>query len=223
MKKIFFILLFFFFAISKTTYSQNNIQEPTKYIIYIDVNNLTLSLINKSTNEPVKIYPVAIGSLSTPSPIGTWQVVNKAIKEESAFGGYWLGLNAPWDTFGIHGTSRPDSIGQMKSNGCIRLNNYNIKELFYLVEPGTSVIIDGGPSWLFSPYARNIKPNDRGCDVYHLQRRLKDLRYYFGEVNGIYEYTLELAVLKYRCDYCLPGTSEVDRVFLDSIGLPKFE
>ena len=193
------------------------------YVIFIDVNELTLSLVDKRTKKFEKVYPIAIGKKNTPSPIGTWQITSKATRKERQFGGYWLGLNAPWDTFGIHGTSRPGSIGTMASNGCIRMANDDIREVFFLVDYNTSVIISAGPSFLFSPYVRIIKPNDKGTDVYHVQRRLKDLGYFKGTVNGIYDYSLERAVLKYRKDYNIPGDNKIDQKFLDSIGLWKFE
>lgn len=194
-----------------------------KYVIFIDVNELTLSLVNNNTKKFEKVYPIAIGKKDTPSPIGTWQITSKTIRKEPQFGGYWLGLNAPWDTFGIHGTSRPESIGTMASNGCIRMSNEHIREVFFLVDYNTSVIISAGPSFRFSPYVRVIKPNDKGTDVYHVQRRLKDLGYFKGTVNGIYDYSLEIAVLKYRRDYNIPGDNKIEQNFLDSIGLWKFE
>ncbi|MDB2080187.1 L,D-transpeptidase family protein, partial [Clostridium paraputrificum] len=125
--------------------------------------------------------------------------------------------------FGIHGTSNPGSIGSLASNGCIRMYNANIKEVFYAVNYDTPVIIYSGPSWLFSPYARDIKPNDKGTDVYYVQRTLKYLNYYSGTVDGIYGYPLELAVKKYKEEHQMDDTPIIDRKFLDSIGLYKFE
>ncbi|ATD56040.1 L,D-transpeptidase family protein [Clostridium chauvoei] len=202
-------------------YIDSNSIEP-KYIIYIDVNSFTLSLINNKTKLTEKIYPVAIGKPNTPSPIGTWQITSKALMKD-AFGGYWLGLNVPWDTFGIHGTNRPDSIGTMASGGCIRMYNHNVKELFNLVDYGTSVVISGGPNWRFSNYNRIIKPNNRGTDVYLVQMKLKALGYFPYPITGIYESTLEKAVLSYKEEHGFPVTNEIDSKFLDSIGLWKFE
>lgn len=193
-----------------------------KYIIFIDVNQLTLCLLDSKTKEVKKSYPIAIGKKDTPSPIGNWQISSKALMN-GPFGGYWLGLNAPWDTFGIHGTSRPDSIGSMASSGCIRMFNHNAKELFYLVDYDTQVIIYSGPSWLFSNYARDIKPGDRGSDVYEVQRRLQALGYFKEIPTGIYDYSLEVAVEKYSKNNSLPPTLIIDKNFLNSIGIFKFE
>lgn len=49
-----------------------------------------------------KVYPVAVGRPSTPSPVGT----------------RWMGLSIPG--YGIHGTNEPKSIGKAASHGCIR-------------------------------------------------------------------------------------------------------
>lgn len=197
--------------------------DSNEYIILIDLYDKTLTLLNKRTQQEVKTYPIAIGKKSTPSPIGTWQIKSKSLMK-GPFGGYWLGLNAPWDTFGIHGTSNPSSIGSMASNGCIRLYNHNIKELFNLVDYDTSVIISGGPNWRFSPYDRDITPNCKGADVYHIQRILNALGYFNHPADGIYGYSLELAVKQYKTDHDLyPIDSYIDNDFLKSIGCERFE
>ncbi len=193
-----------------------------KYMIFIDTNEFTLYVIDCNTKTTYKKYPVALGKKDTPSPLGTWKITSKALKED-VFGGYWLGLNAPWGTFGIHGTNRPDSIGSLSSNGCIRMYNYHIKELFYLVDYNTTVIVYGGPNWFFSYYSRDINRNDSGADVYEVQRLLKALGHYSGPVNGIYDYPLELAVTKYKKLYNLGEGSVIDKNFFNSIGLYRFE
>lgn len=223
-KKLFcYILLLVLFAPAMKVHGVDNEKVNTKeYIIFIDANELTLSLLDKYTKEVKKKYPIAIGKKETPSPIGQWQIVSKALKD-GPFGGYWLGLNAPWDTFGIHGTSNPSSIGTMASNGCIRMYNYDIKEVFDTVNYDTQVIVYSGPSWLFSSYARTIKSGDRGTDVYTVQKALKSLGYFKEFPDGIYGYTLEAAVISYREEHDLPGDTTLDKKFLDSIGVIKFE
>ena len=51
-----------------------NSTDGTKYIILIDLYARTLTLLDKKTQQEVKVYPIAIGKKSTPSPIGTWQI-----------------------------------------------------------------------------------------------------------------------------------------------------
>jgi lipoprotein-anchoring transpeptidase ErfK/SrfK len=43
--------------------------------------------------------------------------------------------------FGIHGTPLRDSIGAETSNGCIRMLNEDVEELFMLIPRGTEVVI----------------------------------------------------------------------------------
>ena len=52
----------------------------------------------------------------------------------------WMGLSLPG--YGIHGTPRPESIGNAESHGCFRLSNWNAARLYAMVQPGTRVIIE---------------------------------------------------------------------------------
>ncbi len=88
-----------------------------------------------------KNYPVAVGKPSTPTPVGTFRIVNRAINPGGPFGARWLGLNAPNGDYGIHGTNNPSSIGKDVSNGCIRMFNDQVIELSNLVSIGTVVKI----------------------------------------------------------------------------------
>ncbi|HEX2091133.1 MAG TPA: L,D-transpeptidase, partial [Longimicrobiaceae bacterium] len=45
----------------------------------------------------------------------------------------------------IHGTDKPELLGQRVSHGCIRLSNANAVRLFHNVQIGTPVVIKGGP------------------------------------------------------------------------------
>ncbi len=49
------------------------------------------------------------------------------------------------------------------------------------------------------------------------------MNYYYGTVDGIYGYPLELAVMKYKEEHQMDDTPIIDKNFLDSIGLYKFE
>lgn len=90
-------------------------------------------------NEPARSYPIAIGKPSTPTPVGNYVVATKIPNPGGVLGTRWLGLN--YDAYGIHGTNRPWLIGRMVSNGCVRLHNAHVEELFSLVQIGTPVII----------------------------------------------------------------------------------
>jgi len=99
-----------------------------------------------SGNSLVKIYPVAVGKHSTPTPLGNYKVVNKIMNPgKSVLGTRWLGLNVPTGTYGIHGNNNPSSIGKYISNGCIRMYNSDVEELFPKIKIGTPVIITDSP------------------------------------------------------------------------------
>lgn len=59
----------------------------------------------------------------------------------NVLGSRWLGFAAPFGEYGIHGTTDPDSIGRAESNGCIRLRNDAVEDLFDLIPRGTRVSI----------------------------------------------------------------------------------
>ncbi|WP_242971899.1 L,D-transpeptidase [Haloimpatiens massiliensis] len=108
-----------------------------QYNILISTKNRKLILYKYK--KIYKIYPVAIGKPSTPTPKGNFRIINKAFNPGGPFGAAWLGLSIP--KYGIHGTNNPSSIGKAVSNGCIRLYNYNIIELYNIVPIGTPVKI----------------------------------------------------------------------------------
>jgi lipoprotein-anchoring transpeptidase ErfK/SrfK len=98
----------------------------------------------------VKVYPVAVGKLGTPSPRGsfeiashvqrpTWYQPGKVVGPGPAnpLGTRWMGLG--FKGYGIHGTNMPLSIGKAASHGCIRMRNHDVEELFNLVEVGDPV------------------------------------------------------------------------------------
>lgn len=107
------------------------------YSITINRDARILTLYNDGVFE--KAYPIAIGKPSTPTPVGTFTIINKAYKPGGPFGERWLGLNKRG--YGIHGTNNPSSIGNAVSNGCVRLHNADIIELYNKVPIGTKVTI----------------------------------------------------------------------------------
>lgn len=94
-----------------------------------------------------------IGSTATPTPLGTFSIAAKRKNppEESYLGPWALALSAfseVHETFSggipviaIHGTSRPDQVGQARSNGCIRIPNEVIEFLAEHVPLGAPVHI----------------------------------------------------------------------------------
>ncbi|HDK7168877.1 TPA: L,D-transpeptidase [Clostridium botulinum] len=109
------------------------------YRIVINTKAHTLTLFRD--NNVYKTYKVAVGKPSTPTPKGTFKIINRAINPGGPFGSRWLGLNIPYGDYGIHGTNNPSSIGKSVSNGCIRMFNNQVIELSNLVPIGTTVTI----------------------------------------------------------------------------------
>lgn len=90
-------------------------------------------------NSPLRQYPVAIGKPSTPTPTGNYAIATKIVNPGGVLGTRWMGLN--YGAYGVHGTNSPWLIGQMVSNGCIRLHNAHAEELFTLINVGTPMYI----------------------------------------------------------------------------------
>ena len=103
----------------------------------------------------VRVYPIAIGKTNS-TPEGTFVVKNKLVnppyqpqhKPKSEFrdggaadnplGSRWIDIG---NHYGIHGTIDPTSIGRDASEGCIRMHNKDVEELYDLVEQGGSKVI----------------------------------------------------------------------------------
>lgn len=166
----------------------------SKYSIFVDVEESKLYLFENE--ELVNIYRCSGGKWSTPSPIGTWTVTNKA-KWGEGFGGSWLGLNVPWGDFGIHGTLEPDSLGWASSHGCIRMDNSEVAELYKIIPIGTKITIVDGPYGNFGKGFRYLKSGMYGSDVLEIQKKLKELGYLTVEPNGKFGGETELAIQRY--------------------------
>ncbi|NLP13649.1 MAG: LysM peptidoglycan-binding domain-containing protein [Clostridium sp.] len=110
---------------------------PSPTRIVISIATKTLSLYREG--RLVRSYPVATGKPTTPTPRGTFTIVNKQINPGGPFGTRWMGLSKPH--YGIHGTNNPASIGTAASNGCVRMYNEDVNVLFNQVAVGTVVNI----------------------------------------------------------------------------------
>jgi hypothetical protein len=101
-----------------------------------------------------KVYTVAVGKPSTPSPIGiftierrvanpTYQHNGKIVPPgpRNPVGTRWMGLSK--HGYGIHGTNEPSSIGKAASHGCIRMAKADLEELYPLVAEGDTVELIG--------------------------------------------------------------------------------
>jgi lipoprotein-anchoring transpeptidase ErfK/SrfK len=100
----------------------------------------------------VRSYSCCIGK-NNATPTGKFKVLNKVTSPQytdpdgkvfsgsdpkNPLGTHWIDLG---DSYGIHGTIEPDSIGKAESRGCIRLLNADISEVYDLLETGSEVVI----------------------------------------------------------------------------------
>lgn len=106
----------------------------------------------------VATYPTTIGSDATPSPQGTFKIINKvkmpwykATVGEGAqkkvymlppgpnnpVGVVWMGLSKP--SYGLHGSPKPEGISRQASAGCVRLTNWDVLEVYANIENGATV------------------------------------------------------------------------------------
>lgn len=122
-----------------------------KFSIAVDKSQNILTL--KSNQEILKTYKVATGKKSC-TPVGTFKIINKLIDPpwyppsgkvvppgdpKNVLGSRWLGLSK--QGYGIHGTIEPETIGQSVTEGCVRMKNSDVEELYSIVPVGTEVVI----------------------------------------------------------------------------------
>lgn len=121
-------------------------------VIVVSLEDRKLALIEDG--DVKKIYTVAVGKPSTPSPSGTFTIARR-IKNPvyhhdgktvqpgpgNPVGTRWMGLSIRG--YGIHGTNIPKSIGKAASHGCIRMGKADIEELFEQVQVGDRVELIG--------------------------------------------------------------------------------
>jgi lipoprotein-anchoring transpeptidase ErfK/SrfK len=121
-------------------------QSARKIIVSIPDRKLAVM----ESGKVIKIFPTAVGAPKSPSPSGSFKIVQRLLEptwyskgkivppgKACPIGTRWLGLSMKG--YGIHGTNNPSSIGHNASHGCIRLRNRDVEELFGMVSVGDDV------------------------------------------------------------------------------------
>ncbi len=188
---------------------------PPRGDISILVDTDALILIVYADKEPYKIYPVAIGKWSTPTPLGEWVIRDMTSVWKGPFGARWMGLSCPFGGYGIHGTDDPSSIGWETSGGCVRMYNHDVIELYDWVAPGTPVTIIGTRE---HPFFYNLRPGDVGQSVVYLQWRLRELGQQVGRADGVYGEVTEGAIRELQHFYRLAVDGVADPNLLYILG-----
>ena len=121
-----------------------------KFSIRVDKGTNTLKLL--SDKKHLKTYRVSTGAHGS-TPEGKFKINNK-LKDptwfyagmvappgnpENILGTRWLGFDKP--SYGIHGTTLPETIGTQASKGCVRMLNTDVEEIYDLIPLGTEVTI----------------------------------------------------------------------------------
>ncbi|MBR0290411.1 MAG: L,D-transpeptidase family protein, partial [Selenomonadaceae bacterium] len=120
--------------------------------IYINAASRLMLFYDDDTK--LAVYHLGLGKVETPTPTGYYKITSKEINPpwidpsdpeyeipsgpDNPLGYRWMQFSG---NYGIHGTNRPESIGGYVSNGCIRMNERDVEELFDAVEVGTPVEI----------------------------------------------------------------------------------
>lgn len=109
-------------------------------------------LMLKSDEEIIKTYTVSTGANNS-TPVGTYKIMSKlknptwfkagtvipAGSAENVLGTRWLGFDLP--SYGIHGTTEPQNLGKQVTQGCVRMANSDVEELYMMIPLGTEVTI----------------------------------------------------------------------------------
>lgn len=136
---------------------------PAGQVVRIEVDKLagTVRALGHH-DELVAFYPASVGSTEKPAPTGTFQVrriardptwhydpkfqfkgvktnrdVTIAPGPNNPVGVVWIEITK--ESYGIHGTSHPETIGKTGSHGCVRLTNWDALDLAGRVRKGTTV------------------------------------------------------------------------------------
>ena len=138
----------------------NNRGPLNQRINRVVANKADQTLYAYNGDKLVATYPTTVGSSSTPSPQGTFKIVNKVkmpwykatVGEgdqkkvhmlppgpNNPVGVVWMGLSKP--SYGLHGSPTPEGISRQASAGCVRLTNWDVLEVYANIENGATVVL----------------------------------------------------------------------------------
>ena len=125
-----------------------------KVTVLVDKSDYTLTLL--LDGRFIKQYQVGTGK-SDKTPEGKFVIDNKLKNPvwyspdgiyqfgdpKNVLGTRWIGFEDKKGLYGygIHGTTDPDSIGKEMSNGCVRLKNEDVEDLYDYVRAKMTVVI----------------------------------------------------------------------------------
>lgn len=146
MKKLATLIGVMLLATAEALAAENQVKPARKIVVSLADRKLAVM----EDGHVVKIFSTAVGAPVSPSPTGSYEIINRLADptwyghgkivppgKSSPIGTRWMGLSAKG--YGIHGTNAPSSIGRNVSHGCIRLRNSDVEELFEMVSVGDTV------------------------------------------------------------------------------------
>ncbi len=110
------------------------------------------TLILKTDEEIIKTYNVSTG-INNSTPVGNFKIINKLPNPtwfkagavvapgspDNILGSRWLGFDLAG--YGIHGTTDPGNLGKQITQGCVRMSNSEVEELYTIIPLNTEVTI----------------------------------------------------------------------------------
>jgi len=146
------------YKVGETITVLNNRGKLNQRINRIVANKADKTLYAYNGDKLVATYPTTVGSDATPSPKGSFKIINKvkmpwykstvgegaqkkvhmiAPGPNNPVGVVWMGLSKP--SYGLHGSPVPEGISRQGSAGCVRLTNWDVLEVYANVENGAVV------------------------------------------------------------------------------------
>lgn len=169
---------------------------PTQHIlpnaphkgVVINLSEMRLYVFGHDGDAPAT-YPIGIGRSGLTTPLGSTTVARATIdpiwtptprmrKEdptlpavvppgpENPMGTHALYLG--WESYAIHGTDKPYSIGRRLSSGCIRMYPEDILTLYDNIPVGTSVTVVDQPiktAWIGNDFYIEAHPTQEQADI----------------------------------------------------------
>jgi len=112
-------------------------------------------LVYRHGSEIVRAWDVGIGKVGHDTPLGEFVTGDKESEPswpgkggllpfghpDNPLGTRWLGWNRGGEksSFGIHGTREPEGVGSRVSQGCVRMRNGDVEELYELLPRGARI------------------------------------------------------------------------------------
>ncbi|MCW5892769.1 MAG: L,D-transpeptidase [bacterium] len=139
---------------------------PSPVRLLLKLRERRLYLLHHDPETPAESFPIAIGKPGTETPTGSFHVEELVVDPDftkydrsvdppkivrrippgapdNPLGKRWIGItHGPGWTLGIHGTPRPELLGQAVSNGCVRMRNADVVRIYERVQLGTPVVVE---------------------------------------------------------------------------------